>query len=135
MLENTALWSDEFFPMLYFTGQRINKELMCLYFILLITLSIFPKLKFWLKGTSSVMAQCSGSAGGSSVIIYGPTLSTQFEDLAKPGGMPFKVAACLLYYSLYKKKRKHYIIFNNLRTFKDEHFKLIGDLDRHVPYQ
>ena len=38
-------------------------------FILLITLSIFPKLKFWLKGTSSVMAQSSGSAGGSSVII------------------------------------------------------------------
>ena len=31
-------------------------------------------------------------------------------------------------YSLYKKKRKHYIIFNNLRTFKDEHFKLTGDL-------
>ena len=33
------------------------------------------------------------------------------------------------YYSLYKKKRKHYIIFNNLRTFKDEHFKLTGDID------
>ena len=38
-------------------------------------------------------------------------------------------------YSLYKKKRKHYIIFNNLRTFKDEHFKLTGDLDWHDPYQ
>ena len=38
-------------------------------------------------------------------------------------------------YSLYKKKRKHYIIFYNLRTFKDEHFKLTGDLDWHVPYQ
>ena len=38
-------------------------------------------------------------------------------------------------YSLYKKKRKHYIIFNNLRTFKDEHFKLTDDLDWHVPYQ
>ena len=38
-------------------------------------------------------------------------------------------------YSLYKKKRKHYIIFNNLRTFKEEHFKLTGDLDWHVPYQ
>ena len=38
-------------------------------------------------------------------------------------------------YSLYKKKRKHNIIFNNLRTFKDEHFKLTGDLDWHVPYQ
>ena len=98
MLENAALWSDEFFPMLYFMGRRINKELMCLYFILLITLSIFPKLKFWLKGTSSVMAQCSGSACGSNVIIHGPTLSTQCEDLAKPDGMPFKVAACLLYY-------------------------------------
>ena len=98
MLENAALWSDEFFPMLYFMGRRINKELMCLYFILLITLSIFPKLQFWLKGTSSVMAQCSGSACGSSVIIHGTTLSTQCEDLAKPGGMPFKVAACLLYY-------------------------------------
>ena len=36
-------------------------------------------------------------------------------------------------YSLYKKKRKHYIIFNNLGTFKDEHFT--GDLDWHVPYQ
>ena len=30
------------------------------------------------------------------------------------------------YYSLYKKKRKHYIIFNNLSTFTDEHFKLTG---------
>ena len=30
---------------------------------------------------------------------------------------------------------EHYIIFNNLRTFKDEHFKLTGDLDWHVPYQ
>ena len=40
-----------------------------------------------------------------------------------------------LKYSLYKKKRKHYIIFNNLRTFKDEHFKLTGNLDWHVPYQ
>ena len=98
MLENAALWSDEFFPMLYFTGRRINKELMCLYFILLITLSIFPKLKFWLKGTSSVMAQCSGSAGEAVSLFYGPTLPTQCEDLAKPGGMPFKVAACLLYY-------------------------------------
>ena len=38
-------------------------------------------------------------------------------------------------YSLYKKKRKHYIIFNNLRTFEDDHFKLIGELDWHVPYQ
>ena len=38
-------------------------------------------------------------------------------------------------YSLYKKRRKHYIIFNNLKTFKDEHFKLTGDLDWHVPYQ
>ena len=38
-------------------------------------------------------------------------------------------------FNLYKKKRKHYIIFNNLRTFKDEHFKLTGDLDWHVPYQ
>ena len=38
-------------------------------------------------------------------------------------------------YSLYKKKRKHYIIFNNLRTFEDEHFKLTGDLNWHVPYQ
>ena len=42
----------------------------------------------------------------------------------------------LYIYSLYKrKKRKHYIIFNNLRTFKDEHFKFTGDLDWHVPYQ
>ena len=39
------------------------------------------------------------------------------------------------FYSMYKKKRKHYILFNNLRTFKDEHFKLTGDLDWHVPYQ
>ena len=39
-----------------------------------------------------------------------------------------------LIYSLYKKKRKHYIIFNNLRTFEDEPFKLTGDLDWHVPY-
>ena len=41
----------------------------------------------------------------------------------------------VIIYSLYKKKRKHYIIFNNLRTFKDEHFKLTGDLDWHVPYE
>ena len=71
---------------------------MCLNFILLITLSIFPKLKFWLKGTSSVMAQCSGSAGETVSLFYGPTLPTRCEDLAKPGGMPFKLAACLLYY-------------------------------------
>ena len=38
-------------------------------------------------------------------------------------------------YSLYKKKRKHYTILNNLRTFEDEHFKLTGYLDWHVPYQ
>ena len=38
-------------------------------------------------------------------------------------------------YSLYKKKCKHNIKFDNLRTFKDEHFKLTGDLDWHVPYQ
>ena len=42
---------------------------------------------------------------------------------------------CFVLYSLYKKKRKHYIIFNNLRTFKDKHFKLTGDLDWSVPYQ
>ena len=41
----------------------------------------------------------------------------------------------IIIYSLYKKKRKHYIIFNNLSTFQDEHFKLTGDLDWHVPYQ
>ena len=34
-----------------------------------------------------------------------------------------------------KRNVKHYIIFNNLRTIKDEHFKLTGDLDWHVPYQ
>ena len=38
-------------------------------------------------------------------------------------------------YSLYKKKRKHYIIFNNLRIFEDEHSKLTGDLDWHVRSQ
>ena len=56
-------------------------------------------------------------------------LNTQFIDtLAKFGRTHSK-------YSLYKKKRKHYIIFNNLRTFEDEHFKLTVDLDWHVPYQ
>ena len=35
-------------------------------------------------------------------------------------------------YSLYKKKRKHYIIFNNLSTFKDECFKLTGYLDLYI---
>ena len=39
------------------------------------------------------------------------------------------------YYSLYKKKRKHYIMFNNLSTFKDEHFKLTDYLDLYVLYQ
>ena len=38
-------------------------------------------------------------------------------------------------YSLYKKKRKHYIIFNNWSTFKDEHFKLTGYLDLFLLYQ
>ena len=53
----------------------------------------------------------------------------------------FHVVFCILYsidsylYSLYKKKRKRYTIFDNLRTFEDEHFKLTGDLDWHVPYQ
>ena len=45
------------------------------------------------------------------------------------------ISVKLLMYSLYKKKRKHYIIFDNLRMFKDEHFKLTGDLDWHVLYQ
>ena len=40
-----------------------------------------------------------------------------------------------LMYSLYKKKCKHYIFFNNLSTFKDEHFKLTGYLDLYVLYQ
>ena len=39
------------------------------------------------------------------------------------------------YYSLYKKKRKHYIIFNNLSTLKDGHFKLTGYQDWYVIYQ
>ena len=47
----------------------------------------------------------------------------------------FPMVTYLQVYSLYKKKRKHYIIFNNLRIFEDEHFKLTGDLDWHVPYQ
>ena len=40
-------------------------------------------------------------------------------------------------YSLYKKKRKPYIMFNtsNSSPFKDEHFKLAGYLDWYVPYQ
>ena len=38
-------------------------------------------------------------------------------------------------YSLYKKKRKDYILFDNLGTFKDKHFKLTGYLDWYVPYQ
>ena len=50
MLENTALWSDEFFPMLYFTGQRINKELMCLYFILFNNSIYIPQTKVLAKG-------------------------------------------------------------------------------------
>ena len=44
------------------------------------------------------LAQCFGSACGSSVIINGPTPSTRYEDLAEPSGMPFKVATCFLYY-------------------------------------
>ena len=32
-------------------------------------------------------------------------------------------------YSLYKKKRKLYILVDNLSPFKDEHFKLAGYLD------
>ena len=38
-------------------------------------------------------------------------------------------------YSLYKKKRKPYIMFHNSSNFKDEHFKLAGYLDWHVPNQ
>ena len=44
------------------------------------------------------LAQCFGSACGSSVIINGPTTSTWYKDLAEPSGMTFKVAACFLYY-------------------------------------
>ena len=40
------------------------------------------------------LAQCFGSACGSSVISNGLTPSTLYEDLAKPSGMPYKVAAC-----------------------------------------
>ena len=45
------------------------------------------------------------------------------------------IYVCVCVCGLYKKKCKYYIIFNNLSTFKDEHFKLTGDLDWHVPYQ
>ena len=34
-----------------------------------------------------------------------------------------------------QKETQHYIIFNNLSTFKDEHFKLTGYLDLFVLYQ
>ena len=44
------------------------------------------------------LAQSFGLACGSSVIINGLTVSTGYEDLAEPSGMPFKVAACFLYY-------------------------------------
>ena len=44
------------------------------------------------------LAQCFGSACSSSVIINGPTPSTRYKDLAEPSGMPFKAAACFLYY-------------------------------------
>ena len=32
-------------------------------------------------------------------------------------------------YSVYKKKRKLYIVFDNKSHFKDKHFKLAGYLD------
>ena len=35
----------------------------------------------------------------------------------------------VFYYCLYKKKRKHYIILNNLSTFEDDHFNLTDFLD------
>ena len=56
-------------------------------------------------------------------------------DLEAPEKLWMRLMSRQNIYSLYKKKCKHYIIFNNLRTFKDEHFKLTGDLDWHVPYQ
>ena len=38
-------------------------------------------------------------------------------------------------YSLYKKKRKPYIIIDNYSPIKAKNFKLAGYLDFHVPYQ
>ena len=38
-------------------------------------------------------------------------------------------------YSLYKKKRKPYIMFDNSSHFEDEHFKLVGFLDWYGSYQ
>ena len=55
------------------------------------------------------LAQCFGSACGSSVIINGPTPSKRYEDLAEPSGMPFKVAAC--FFVLYA--GKHSICFDS----------------------
>ena len=56
------------------------------------------------------------------------------KDPSKNGGENVMTSFSPLY-RLFKKKRKHYIIFNNLRTFIDEHFKLASDLHWHVPYQ
>ena len=57
-------------------------------------------------------------------------INVNFKSIISNG----KCHGSITIYSLYKKKRKHHIIFNNLRTFKDEHFKLTGDLYWHVPY-
>ena len=59
----------------------------------------------------------------------------KFDDSLVPFHLISLLFQSQYMYSLYKKKRKHDIIFNNLRIFKDEHFKLTGELDWHVPYQ
>ena len=46
-----------------------------------------------------------------------------------------KISYHLVYYSLYKKKRKPSIMFDNSSLFKDEQFKLAGYIDWYAPYQ
>ena len=48
-------------------------------------------------------------------------VSTKSTD-KQPNAFSEYIGYCT--YSLYKKKRKHYIIFNNLRTVIGEHYKL-----------
>ena len=76
------------------TKNKQGNDLAISFLLLMITLSIFPKLMFGKMEPVQSLAQCFGSACGSSVIINGPTPSTRYEDLAEPSGMPFKVAAC-----------------------------------------
>ena len=71
--------------------------------------------------------------------VLSSTQNVCFEQKKKYRIVSYKIvhftAVKIAIYSLYKKKRKPYVIFDDLSPFEDEHFNLAGYLDWSVSYQ